>query len=117
MNPANPSIYGNGDKYWRANLFDAYINDNWNVNSSFTLQWGVRWEYNSPFTEEYGRLANLDIAPRFTSALPVTASNPVGPQTGMHYPNSLIRPDKHEISPRVSSTIRSPSFASAQAFR
>jgi trimeric autotransporter adhesin len=107
---------GNADKYWRANLFDAYINDNWNVNSSFTLQWGVRWEYNSPFTEKYGRLANLDIAPGFTSALPVTAADPVGPLTGMHYPNSLIRSDKHEISPRVSIAWR-PIFGSSMLVR
>ena len=108
--------YGNADKYWHANLYDAYLDDNWNVSSSITVRWGVRWEYSSPFTEEYGRLANLDIAPGFTSALPVTAANPVGSLTGMHYPNSLVRPDKHEIAPRISIAWR-PIFGSSMVVR
>ena len=107
---------GNPDKYLHSNLFDAYINDNWNVNSSLTLQWGVRWEYASPFTEEYGRLANLDIAPGYTAAEPVTAQSPIGPLTGMHYGSSLLRPDRHEISPRVSVAWR-PIFGSSMVVR
>ena len=107
---------GNADKYLHSNIYDLYINDNWNVSSSFTLQWGVRWDYQSPFTEEYGRLANLDIAPGYTSALPVTAVDPVGSLTGMHYPNSLVQPDKHQISPRVSIAWR-PIFGSSMVVR
>jgi hypothetical protein len=115
--PDTSSIaYGNADKYLHANLYDVFINDNWNVNSSFTFQWGVRWDYSSPFTEEYGRLANLDIAPGFTSALPVTAVDPLGSLTGMRYPDSLIRPDKHQISPRISFAWR-PIFGSSMVVR
>jgi hypothetical protein len=115
--PDTSSIaYGNADKYFRSYLYDVYINDSWNVNSSLTFQWGVRWDYNSPFTEEYGRLANLDIAPGFTSAQPVTASDPVGSLSGMRYPGSLIRPDRHEISPRVSVAWR-PIFGSSMVVR
>jgi len=107
---------GNPDKYLHSNLFDAYVNDNWNVNSSLTLQWGVRWEYSSPFTEKYGRLANLDIAPGYAAAEPVTAQSPIGPLTGMHYGSSLLRPDRHEISPRVSVAWR-PIFGSSMVVR
>ena len=32
---------------------------------------------------------------------PVVASDPVGPLTGIHYPSSLIRPDKRGFEPRV----------------
>jgi hypothetical protein len=108
--------YSNADKYLRSNLYDVFVNDNWNVNSSLTLQWGVRWDYASPITEEYGRLANLDIAPGFTSAMPVTAGDPVGPLSGLHYPSSLIKPDKHQISPRVSFAWR-PIFGSSMVVR
>jgi hypothetical protein len=53
-------------------------------------------------TELFGRLVNLDITPSFSAEQPVLASNPVGALTGQHYPNSLVRPDKHGIEPRLS---------------
>jgi trimeric autotransporter adhesin len=110
--PDTSSIaFGNADKYLRSNWYDAFINDDWRVSSSFTLNWGVRWDYTSPFTEEYGRLVNLDIAPGFTSSAPVIANSPVGSLSGMHYPSSLINPDKHEVSPRISFAWR-PIFGS-----
>jgi hypothetical protein len=108
--------YGNADKYLHSNLYDLYINDNWNVSSSLTFQWGVRWDYQSPFTEEYGRLANLDIASGFTSAVPVAAAQPIGSLTGYHYPDSLLKPDKHQFSPRLSFAWR-PIFGSSMVVR
>ena len=62
---------------------------------------GVRWEYGAPITELYGRLVNLDIAPGFRAVAPVVASNPVGPLTGQHYPDSLVRPDSAAFEPRI----------------
>jgi hypothetical protein len=62
---------------------------------------GVRWEYEAPVTERLGRLANLDVAPDFMAVSPVVATTPIGPLTGQHYPDSLIRPDKRGIQPRV----------------
>ena len=108
--------YGNADKYLHSSIYDLYVNDNWNVNSSLTFQWGVRWDYQAPFTEAYGRLANLDIAPGWGSSVPVTAQSPMGSLTGVHYPNSLVRPDKHQISPRISFAWR-PIFGSSMVVR
>jgi len=93
--------YGNADKYFRSAAYDAYITDDWRVNSTFTLNAGIRWEYGSPITELYGRLVNLDIAPGFTAAAPVLASDPTGSITGQPYPDSLVRPDKHAFQPRI----------------
>ncbi len=66
--------------------YDAYVNDDWRVNAGLTLNLGVRWEYESPFTEAEGRLVNLDLAPDFSAAAPVKAS---------------LRPDWLGIQPRV----------------
>src|SRR4029079_4722085 len=52
---------------------------------------GVRWEYESPIVEKYGRLVNLDIDKNFASATPRVA-NPTDP---------LIRTDKTGIEPRL----------------
>ena len=108
--------FGNADKYLKAGMYDAYVNDDWRVSSSLTLNWGVRWEYGSPITEEYGRLVNLDIAPGFTASAPVGASDPVGPLTGRHYPASLINPDKHAVQPRLSFAWR-PIFGASMVVR
>ena len=58
---------------------------------SITLTLGVRWEYEAPIVEKYGRLVNLDIAPGFVSATPVVASPS----------DSLIRTDKAGAEPRL----------------
>lgn len=93
--------FGNADKYFRDNLYDAYITDDWRISSAFTLNAGVRWEYGSPITELYGRLVNLDVVPGFSNEAPVVASTPVGALTGLHYPDSLIHADKRAFEPRV----------------
>ena len=66
-----------------------------------TLNAGLRWEYNSPITERYGRLVNLDVAGGFAAAAPVVAGSPTGPLTGARYPDSLVQPDKHNFAPRI----------------
>jgi hypothetical protein len=66
-----------------------------------TINAGVRWEYGAPITEIHGRMVNLDLAPAFASAAPVLGSAPVGPVTGTHYPDSLVRPDRSGIEPRI----------------
>ncbi|MCX6626628.1 MAG: TonB-dependent receptor, partial [Candidatus Solibacter sp.] len=90
--PDTASIaFGNADKYFRANSWDAYISDDWRFRSGFSLTLGVRYEYNSPVAELYGRLVNLAVANHFASASPIVASS-AGP---------LIRPDRNNISPRI----------------
>jgi hypothetical protein len=98
---ASAIAFGNADKYFRSSSYDAFIVDDWRVNSGLTLNVGVRWEYNSPITEKYGRLVSLDIAPGYADAVPVEAFSPVGALTGQHYSDSLVNPDKHAIQPRL----------------
>jgi len=80
--------FGNADKYFRQNVMDAFVNDDWRVGPALTINAGLRWEYGGPISEIYGRLVNLDIAPGFTAAIPVTG-------------NSLLQPDKRGLQPRV----------------
>ena len=61
----------------------------------------MRWEYGAPITELYGRLVNLDIAPGFCGGRAGGGKRPGGSLTGQSYPDSLIRPDKRGIEPRV----------------
>jgi hypothetical protein len=93
--------FGNADKNFRGIAPDAYITDDWRVSPTFTANIGMRWEYESPLTEQLGRLVNLDVAPNFASARAVLATNPVGPLTGQRYPESLVRPDRRGFQPRI----------------
>ena len=100
--PDTSSIaFGNADKYFRQSLWDGFLNDDWRIGPSLTVNYGGRWEYGSPITELYGRLVNLDVTPGYTAIAPVVATNPVGPLTGMKYPDSLLQPDKHGFEPRI----------------
>jgi len=69
--------------------------------SILTINAGIRWQYGAPMTELKGRLVNLDLEPGFTAAAQVLGSDPVGPLTGIHFPTSLIRPDKRGVEPRI----------------
>ena len=93
--------FGNADKSFRNNSYAGYITDDWRISPSFTLNAGVRWEYESPITERFGRLVNLDIAPGFTAIAPVLASDGSGSLTGESYPDSLLHADPSGIQPRL----------------
>jgi hypothetical protein len=90
---ASSLALGNADKYYRQGFSDAFVTDDWRLKPALTLNLGVRWEYESPITELYGRLVNLDIAPHFISATPVIAET-------AH--NSLLHPDRSGFEPRIS---------------
>lgn len=85
--------------YLRENVYDAYLQDDWRALPALTLQFGLRYEYFSPYTEKNDRLATLDPGNSFTSVATVTP-NAIGPYTGK-YPRGLIYPERNDFSPRV----------------
>jgi trimeric autotransporter adhesin len=103
--------FGDTKTHLRGLSSDVYLNDDWRILSTLTLNVGLRWEYDSPFAESSGHLANLDIAPGFKEVAPVLATDPVGKVTGARYPLSLVRPDKRGFQPRLGASWR-PSLSS-----
>jgi hypothetical protein len=84
---------------FRANSYDLFAQDDWRLRSNLSFNLGVRYEYNGPYTEANNRIANLDVAPGFTAAVPVVPGA-TGPYNGS-FPNSLIQPDRNDWAPRV----------------
>lgn len=106
--PAASSLaFGNPDKYFRQSIASLYVTDDFRLTPTITLNAGVRWEYESPITERFGRLVNLDIAPDFSTASPAIAGTGNEP---------LVRPDARGIQPRIGFAWR-PWLASSVVIR
>ncbi len=86
--------------YFRSNLYNAFVMDDWRVASNLTLNLGVRYEYFTPWSEKYGHITNLDAAAGFAAVAPVIPGQ-TGPLSGAIYPGTLIRPDRHDFGPRL----------------
>jgi hypothetical protein len=54
--PLAPPIYG------RQKGFFAFAQDDWKVKKNFTLNYGLRWEYNTPYRDAQNRLSTFDLA-------------------------------------------------------
>jgi hypothetical protein len=89
---------GLGKTYLRANVFDWYAQDDWRALPNLTLNFGLRYEYFSPYIEKDNRLVNLDHNADFTQVQAVQPG-----QTGAFsggFPRSLVNPDRSMYSPR-----------------
>jgi trimeric autotransporter adhesin len=84
---------------FRATSYDAFVQDDWRIRANLSLLLGVRYEYYGPYTEANNDIANLDVAPGFTAAVPVLPGQ-TGPFNGV-FPDSLIRPDHNDWAPRI----------------
>ncbi len=91
--------FGTNSYNFRANSYDFFVQDDWRFRPSLSFNLGLRYEYNGPYTEANNRIANLDVAPKFTAAALVLPGTP-GPYSGT-FPNSLIQPDRNNFAPRV----------------
>jgi trimeric autotransporter adhesin len=93
--PQQTSLQSGTDSYnFRANSLDFFAQDDWRIRANLSLNLGVRYEYNGPYTEADNRIANLEVAPGFTSATQVLPG-----QNG--FPGSLIQPDRNDFAPRL----------------
>jgi hypothetical protein len=82
--------------YLRNNSYAGYVQDDWRVHRSLTLNFGLRYEYFSPYREQRGNLLNLDYSN--LPAAPVLQSV-----------ESAVEPDRNNFAPRVGLAWRMPS--------
>jgi hypothetical protein len=79
-----PDLYTDG---WQ-----AYAQDSWRVLPTLTLNYGIRYEYFTPFFDRDNALTNIDPA---TGAI-ITAQD-----SGSVFERTLINPDRNDFAPRL----------------
>ncbi len=87
--------FGSADNYLRSRVYDAFAMDDWRFNNHFTFDFGLRYDYFSPFAEKYGHLSDLAFGPGFTNGTVVTGESPDG------LPSSLLYAQPRNVSPRI----------------
>ncbi|MEQ1758009.1 MAG: TonB-dependent receptor [Vicinamibacterales bacterium] len=97
--PQQASVnYGPGDVELHGRSMSLFAQDDWR-RGAVTINAGLRYELLWPLVEGSGQLVNLDVAPDFSAAVPVTAGG-TGPYAGS-LPDGLIRTDYNNFAPRI----------------
>lgn len=89
--------------YLRDNVFDVFAMDDWRALPSFTVNYGLRYEFFAPYTEKNGQLAEV-----LTTAADGFAmqSQVLSGQGGL--PAALVYPFRTAFAPRVGIAWRTP---------
>jgi len=105
--PQQTSVqFGQNNYHFHGNYWDLFAQDEWKLRSNVTLNFGVRYEYVSPLTEENNLIANLDLSPGVLDqgagmpAVAIVLPGQVSPYNG-RVPDSLVRPDRNNFAPRI----------------
>ena len=107
------STYGSWYQYYAS----PFIQDDWRVKSNLTINWGVRYDWNGPWHEVYGRTVDgfntTATNPLAANAVAAYAKNPISqlPAGAFNVPggltfaspsnNAVYQNTSHLVSPRV----------------
>lgn len=90
--------FGSTNTYFRNWGLIGFAQDDWRVRPRFTLEFGLRYEAETPPIELYNKIANLDLNSDITQAQ-VVVPGQTGPFSGS-LPRSLIRGSYNDWAPR-----------------
>jgi Carboxypeptidase regulatory-like domain/TonB-dependent Receptor Plug Domain/TonB dependent receptor len=88
------------------NTYGIFMNDIWQIGHGFTLNYGLRWEYASPFVEKNGLAGMFDPGTGLIAfhTVPVNIPAVLLPHvntTPNFFPAGMVQPDKRGFGPRL----------------
>ena len=51
---------GSASRYYRSDTVGVFVNDNYKLRSNLTVTLGLRWDFDGPLTEKYGKLTGFN---------------------------------------------------------
>jgi hypothetical protein len=99
---------GSASRYYRSQNTGLFVNDNYKVASNLNVTLGLRWDYEGPLTEKYGRLTdfnpsaysyNLATDTIANSGFEIAGNNPTEATPGAN--NSLLTSHQYGFAPRI----------------
>jgi hypothetical protein len=92
--------------HYTDNTYGVFMNDIWQIGRGLTLNYGIRWEYASPFVEENGLAGMFDPTSgliafhKVPSDIPPVLLAQVN-TTPNFWPAGMVQPDKRGFGPRL----------------
>ena len=102
---------GLGIGRWRSRSYNAFLSDDWKVNSRLTINLGLRYEYDSPFAEARGREGYFDTSLQKFVVRISHQQSPIRREIpGIEFRPDLRRgiwlPDRNNLAPRLGLAFR-----------
>jgi hypothetical protein len=102
------AIDGSASRYYRSDTVGAFVNDNYKLRSNLTVTAGLRWDFDGPLSEKYGKLTgfnpnlysyNATTDTIVNSGLEIAGNNPNSATPGAS--NSLMNQHQWGFAPRI----------------
>jgi hypothetical protein len=94
------SFTGSANRYYRSDTAGAFVNDNWKLRSNLTVTLGLRWDFDGPLSEKYGRLTAFNGNQYAYDAATDTITNS-GLEIAGNSGNTLMRNHQWGFAPRI----------------
>ena len=89
----------NGQRYFRTADYALFVQDDWKVRPTLTINLGVRWEYFTPLNEAHNILSNYVFGSQ--GVINGSVCGPVAPLTPCRNGSELFQPDRNNFGPRI----------------
>ena len=99
---------GSASRYYRSHNTGLFVNDNFKVSSNLNVTLGLRWDYEGPLSEKYGRLTDFNPSAYAynqatdtitNSGFEIAGNNPTEATPGAN--NSLLTQHQYGFAPRI----------------
>jgi hypothetical protein len=89
----------NGQRHFHTADYALFVQDDWKVRPTLTINLGLRWEYFTPLNEAHNILSNYVFGSQ--GVINGAVCGPVAPLTPCRSDSELFQPDRNNFGPRI----------------